>query len=212
MTRDIDDPREAGVTLIETVVVMTILSFLTAIVTTGIVGVLRQQRASVAFTDAQTQAARALQRLDAEIRYAGDIRLLSGATAKPMLPDPSVVWVAVDPDSSTSTLRCVAISLKNGALQRRQWATSPAGGAIAAAAPLTLVPGVSAVSGQPPFVVDDGLKTITGDGDPVIVRGAESVDVNLQVSSSGSAGRALLQHFTALNSLQGGYSVSGQCF
>lgn len=212
MIHNAEDPRDAGVTLIETVVVMTILSFITAIVTTGIIGVLRQQRASVAFTDAQTQAARALQRLDGEIRYAGDIRLFAGATAKPALPDPSVVWVSVDPDSSTGALRCVAISLNNGSLQRRQWATSPATGAIAAAAPLTLVPGVTAIGGQQPFVVDDGVKTITGDGDPVIVHGAESVDVNLQVSSAGSAGRAILQHFTALNSLQGGYSVSGQCF
>lgn len=204
---------DAGVMMIELVVVMTILSIVTAIATTGIVGVLRQQRAAVAYTDAQGQAGRAVQKLDAELRYAGDMTVLSGATARPELPDPSLVWVAVDPTSTTAGLRCVALSLKNNALQRREWAARPAAVAVAQVTPSTLAAGVQAVTGQQPFVVSGGLTTVTGDGEPVQVSKALTAELHVQVVAPNVAtGRVLQQQFVALNSRQGTYAVATQCF
>ena len=204
---------DAGVMMVEMVVVMTILSIITAIATTGIVGVYRQQRAAVAFTDAQTQAARAVQRIDSEIRYAGDMVVLSGTTARPELPDPSLIWVAVDPTSSTSGLRCVALSLTGTALQRRTWTARPAAGVVATTTPTTLVQGVQRITGQQPFVVSGGLTSSTGDGEPVLVSKAQTAELNVQVTAPNLAtGRVLLQQFVALNSLQGTYTVATQCF
>lgn len=204
---------DAGVMMLELVVVMTILSIVGAIATTGIVGVYRQQRWAAAFTDAQTQAARAVQKIDGEIRYAGDMTVLSGATARPELPDPSLVWVAIDPTSAASSLRCVALSLKGAALQRREWAARPATVLIAQAVPTTLVQGVQTVTGQQPFVVSGGLASSSGDGEPVQVSAAQTADLNVQVVAPNlGTGRVLLQHFVALNSLQGTYTVATQCF
>lgn len=204
---------DAGLMMIEAVVAMTVLSIVTAITTTGIVGVLRQQQAAMAFTDAQTQAARAVQKVDGEIRYAGDMAVLSGTTARPDLPEPSLVWVAVDPASATSSLRCVALSLQDDTLQRREWAARPAAGAVAQTRPTTLVRGIRRIAGQQPFVVSGGLATSDGDGEPVQVSHAQTAELNLQVVAPGLAtSRVLLQQFVALNSRQGTYTVAAQCF
>jgi prepilin-type N-terminal cleavage/methylation domain-containing protein len=214
MNRPAED--DAGVTMIELVVVLTLLSVVTMIATAGIVAVLRQQRAAVAYTDAQTQAARALQRLDGEIRYAGDMALFTGTTKRPELPDPSLVWVGANPNSSGSAVICAAVSLVGTSLQHRQWAAHPAAGAVAAVGPITLVQGVRTVSGQPPFAITGGPQTVISDGDPVVVSTAKTAYLNLQVaagdSTASTASRVLLQQFTALNSLQGTYVVSTQCF
>lgn len=204
---------DAGVTMIELAVTVTIMSIVTVLATVGIIGVLRQQRAAVAFTDAQTQASRAVQNLDGEIRYAGDMVVLSGGTARADLPDPSLVWVAVDPTSATSSLRCVAVSLVNSTLQRREWAAYPAAGVVANLKATTLVQGIKAVAGQPPFEVTGGLDLSAGDGDPVEVSPAKAAELNLQVVAGDlTTSRVLLQRFSALNSRQGTYGVGSQCF
>jgi prepilin-type N-terminal cleavage/methylation domain-containing protein len=207
---------DAGVTMIELVVVLTLLSIVAMIGTAAIVGVLRQQRAAVAYTDAQTQAARALLRLDGEIRYAGDMAVYTGAAARSELPDPSLVWVGADPNSSTSGLLCDAVSVVGSRLQHREWVAHPAAGAVARVTPITLVQGIRTVGGQPPFAVGGGPQTVVNDGDSVVVSAAKTAYLNLQVAAGDSAAnpasRVILQQFTALNSLQGTYAVGTQCF
>ncbi|GGQ85443.1 prepilin-type N-terminal cleavage/methylation domain-containing protein [Couchioplanes azureus] len=203
---------DAGVTLIEVMVAMTILSVITAMATTGIVGVLQQQRLATAYTDAQAQSGRAVLRLDREIRFAEDMELFSGTTARPELPDPSLAWVAVaGTATATPGLSCGAVSLKDGKLELRTWAAS---GTAAAAQPTILVEGVEAV-GAEPFEFEPEPATVPGDGSaPPPDEKPETVEFHLRVRLRGEASsRPLEQRFVAPNSYnQGTYAVGTECF
>ncbi len=218
---------DAGVTLIETVVVLTILAIIMTMVTSGMVGMTRNYRAGLAYTEAQTQVGRAYRRIDAELRYAGELAVnpdptdpapspdpLRDVDLPPGLPEPSLVWIAATypvggPDSYTATVKCYALSLSDGDLQLREWAP---GEDLAGASLINLARGVGRVPGEEPFQVTGGKSS--NDDDTESADTAQRAHLAVQVTAGGSAdsaSRVLMQTFAAPNTLNSAYQVQ-TCF
>ncbi|MDR7274631.1 prepilin-type N-terminal cleavage/methylation domain-containing protein [Catenuloplanes atrovinosus] len=113
------EQRDAGITLIEVIVGMAIMSVLMVLFTTAITQVYRTFNKVDATTQAQSQVNTVFLRLDREIRYSTGITagLRSGAT--------SVIEYQVYLNNVKS---CVQLRVRSdtGLLQRREWATDAA--------------------------------------------------------------------------------------
>ncbi|MEU4428711.1 prepilin-type N-terminal cleavage/methylation domain-containing protein [Actinoplanes sp. NPDC024001] len=137
MTEDRDD---AGVTLLELLVAMSIMSVFTALFTAGVVQMYRTAATAEATQALQSRLNLTFERLDAEIRYASAITD----------PDPAPVdgrGISVEYlNLNGAEPLCTQLRLLNGALLRRTWTTGkpPSGGWR------TLATGVT---GSTPFAV-----------------------------------------------------------
>ncbi len=130
---------DRGVTLIEVVTAMSIMSILMVIFTGGILEVYRFANRSEAAAAASTQLNIAFMRLDKEVRYASGI-----STPGTVGVDHYVEYLI----TNTGTPVCVELRLDvaDRQLQRRTWVQGSPPGSLTAWTPLT-----SGVSGDQPF-------------------------------------------------------------
>jgi prepilin-type N-terminal cleavage/methylation domain-containing protein len=137
--------RDTGITLIEVVVSMSIMSVLMAVFTVGIVQMYRSANHNESLSTAQSQLNIAFLRLDKEIRYAAAVST-SGAVGS----DFYVEYLTMN----ANTRRCSQLRLHaaDRQLQLRTWTQGSPDGSATAWIPLAS--GVGAVSGQPPFAPD----------------------------------------------------------
>lgn len=141
-----DEPTgDEGVTLMEVVVTLGIMSVLMMVFTTGILQVYRTTTATESQVVAQTQLQVAFQRLDKEIRYASWI-------AVPTRTAPYYVEFAGPPDG-TGVVRCGQLRLDGGVLQLLQWTA-----------------GSPPAAGQRGQTLASGLVDNNLDGDPAVAR------------------------------------------
>jgi prepilin-type N-terminal cleavage/methylation domain-containing protein len=115
--------REAGVTLIELVVAMSIMGFLTAVTATAIAQMYRAAGQAEANQSLQSRLNVVFERLDAEIRYASAISPPGPGTDG---ADQYVEYLNVN----GSAQLCTGLRLRGGILQRRTWTSgnTPSGG------------------------------------------------------------------------------------
>ena len=126
---------DSGITLIEVLVAMTIMSVLMGMFTTGVLQVFRSANRSEALSAAQSQIHMAFQRLDTEIRYAAGISE-QGQVGHD--------WYVEYLSTFTGTPVCTQLrSTETGLLQRRRWDEG--------ATPPPFVQLASGVSGTHPF-------------------------------------------------------------
>jgi type II secretory pathway pseudopilin PulG len=189
-----DGGAEAGVTLVETVVAMALVSVFMAVFITGVVQMHQSVRENESMSEAQSQINIAFQRLDREVRYASGISI-PGQTAAPS----SIPYVEYR-TAPGGTPRCTQLRLYNRILQMRTWnpattATPPAGWRPLVTSTTTATP----ATGQPAPIAQAG---------PFAVWTADSTRVfqRLRVSLRTTAGAGQYQTgretsivFTALN-------------
>lgn len=112
-------PRDEGVTLIEMLVAMSIMTVVMASVTSGMMLVYRNLAATESLSVAQTQLELAFQRLDKELRYASwisDPGQVGGSTGS------WYVEFAGSSDASSTSVPCEQLRLDNrGVLQLLRW-------------------------------------------------------------------------------------------
>lgn len=111
-----DDP-EAGVSLIEVLVSMSVLGVVMSMFTSGVVVMYRSVTLQESVATAQSQTNIAFQRLDTEIRYASGISV-PGQTAAPG----NIPYVEYE-TTTTSGPKCTQLRLINETLQLRTWYT-----------------------------------------------------------------------------------------
>lgn len=104
---------DTGITLLELLVTLTIMSVVGATVTAGMVQMYRSTRHTETLTTLTQQAHLAFQRLDREVRYATAI---GSPSAVPSGTGHRYVEYAA---GTGGTVRCTQLRLGNGALQRR---------------------------------------------------------------------------------------------
>jgi type II secretory pathway pseudopilin PulG len=190
------------VTLIELLAALAIMSIVMVIFTGGILQLSALSQSITTLGDAEEQAGRAFKRLDADIRFAADMRSqilpISGSQEK------SLVYVTTEP-----VPRCHTLSLANGRLESRQWALGASAGPA-----MALANGVTPVDGTAPFVVSGGAVGDPGDpgGDatPAAVT-PKTAAITLAVTAGGparSTTRELRQTFVAPNTVRGPQDIS----
>jgi type II secretory pathway pseudopilin PulG len=175
---------DAGITVIELVVSMSIMSVFLAMFTGGVVAMFRVANRAEAVSTAQSQVNTAFLRLDKEIRYAAGISRpgLVGA-------DPYVEYLT----TTTGDPVCTELRLQVASrqLQRRGWTRG-----APPAAPSRWVPVASGVSAAQPFTVSAADDTFA----------FQRLRLSL-AAGSGSGGGAVSRPaevtFTALNSSAG---------
>jgi prepilin-type N-terminal cleavage/methylation domain-containing protein len=105
---------DAGVTLIEVMISMTIMSIAMAMFTTGILQMYRSANKNEAMSTAQSQISIAFQRLDKEIRYAAGLSTQGFVGA-----DPYVEFLITNGGSPVCTE--LRLHVATAQLQRRTW-------------------------------------------------------------------------------------------
>jgi type II secretory pathway component PulJ len=105
---------DAGITLIEVVVSLTIMSITMAIFTTGIVSIFRAQNKTESASTAQTRVNLAFLRLDKQLRYASDISSPGQYNSN---------WRVEYLLTNAGTAECIQLQLDvaSGELQQRSW-------------------------------------------------------------------------------------------
>ncbi|GGK05248.1 hypothetical protein GCM10010123_38850 [Pilimelia anulata] len=144
---------DAGITLIEVMVAMSVGAVVLAIALGGLVQMNRTSRLTAAAAGAQAAAATAFDRLDGELRYAAEVRVRSTPVAGVATPVLEYLTTAVDPAA------CHRLWVADGVLWRRYavLADRPAEPATA------LASGVAPIAGAAPFrVIDTGDDTPNG--------------------------------------------------
>lgn len=165
---------DAGVSLVEVVVSMTIMSIFMAIVTAAAVQMFRYEADTVTATSAKTQIHIAFLRLDKDIRYASAISV----------PDPSYVeYLRTDLRDSVCTE--LWMDPADRQLRQRTWVQGTTPGSSWS----TIVSGVSATQ---PFTLEP----------PVLPFSTQRLRVNVVVAPAGDTGpsRVMDVTFTAANS------------
>jgi type II secretory pathway pseudopilin PulG len=168
---------DAGFSLIDMVVAMSVLSIVLAIFTGAVVRMFNAAAATEARADASAQITIAVMRLDKEIRYADGISQPGSAAG-----DPYVEYLT----TGTGSPVCVELRVHGGQLQRRSWAQ---GGSIPRNTWLPLATGVTATT---PFTRYPAGSTYTFQR------------LKLSVTATGGGGRTTAAKttdvtFTALN-------------
>ncbi|WP_033341367.1 PulJ/GspJ family protein [Catenuloplanes japonicus] len=196
--REHDEERDAGITMIEMVVVMAIMSVLMVLFTSSVVTIYRTFNKVDATNAAQEQVNNVFLRLDKEVRYAQAVSTpLIGTTV-------SAVEYMMAPPPGVSNPTCVQLRLRTdtGQLQQRSWVdgTTPSGGWV------TLLSGVApakdGVTTKPAF----SLVTPSAEQDYQRLR------LNFTTTGGGAGGstsRITDITFTALNTT--GTSPTGLC-
>jgi prepilin-type N-terminal cleavage/methylation domain-containing protein len=184
---------DRGVTLVEVVVVLTIMSVIMAMVTAGIVQLSATYRRNTALVEAQTQVGRAFQHLDRELRYAVDLGTVTLAAVPSAYP--SLVYL-LTPDTGPA---CVGLSLEGDRFTQRRWAPTGSPGV-----PAVLASGVTAVAHTDPFVVPSSAGG--GDSDAGAAAQPKTAIITLDVTAGGitdARRRQLRETFIVPNSLYG---------
>lgn len=185
---------ESGITLVEVLVAMTLLSIAMAIFTPAMLEIYRSTSQTQALAGPQSQLNTAVSRLDREVRYAAEI-------SPPGLgygSEPRVEFLTTYTGTPVCTqLRLVADSTGAARLQRRSW-TYVAG--RAAGTPLTDLTGFTTLAsdlkpGQPFRVAP----TPTGTATPGVNAHRLTVELTAQ-SVAGGKPRTAVVTFTAMNS------------
>jgi prepilin-type N-terminal cleavage/methylation domain-containing protein len=173
---------DAGITLIELMVTMTIMSIFMAMFTTGIVEMYRSANKAEAASVAQAQIHIAFLRLDKEIRYAASI-----SEPGPVGADSYVEYLT----SYTGSPLCTELRLHvaEDQLQHRSW-SQPVGSAVAA--PSEWIPLASDVTSASPFIFSGASGT------------SEFQQLQLSLVATSGSGETLTTRttdvtFTALN-------------
>ncbi|HWG97786.1 MAG TPA: prepilin-type N-terminal cleavage/methylation domain-containing protein [Pilimelia sp.] len=139
-------PRDdAGVTLLEVMVAMTIMSVFMALFTASTVLMYRSANDTESAAEAQSEVNRAFVRLDKEIRYAVAInpgyRRVSDSA-----------WYVEYATTNSGVTTCTQLRLINDQLQRRTWTEDSSGVSSAPVVSSPLASRVRAASGtEPPF-------------------------------------------------------------
>jgi prepilin-type N-terminal cleavage/methylation domain-containing protein len=182
--RRLIETRDAGVTLIEVLVSLTVLSVVMSLFTAGIIQMYRSANKTEAIVNAQNQIVIAFQRLDKDVRYA------AGISREGMVGSgPGVEYLI----ANTGSPMCVQLRLKpaKNQLQRRTWpqgSTPPK--PDAAAADWAVL--ANDITGSNPFT----FRAANSDAP------FQSLRVRLSTTSGGAGGSATKQTditFTALN-------------
>jgi hypothetical protein len=149
-------------------------------------------RTTMALKDAQAQAGRAFQRLDADLRYAAALRTGALPTVSPATP----VLLYLVPGE---VARCAALAVEGDRLVRRAWRPGAVPGPAEVLAARVAAPaaGPFTVTGAPVAVVGDG----DSEGPPSVAR-PKSVTVALTVTA-GTGRREVRANFVAANSAWG---------
>lgn len=132
---------DTGMTLIELMVSLTVMSVFMTIFTSGVIQMYRAANKDEAASTAQSQVNLAFLRLDKEIRYA------AGLSAPDLVgADPYVEYLTTNTGAAVCTE--LRLHLANGQLQRRTWTR----GAVPVT-PTPWIPLASGVSSATPFTV-----------------------------------------------------------
>jgi prepilin-type N-terminal cleavage/methylation domain-containing protein len=173
---------DAGVTLTELLVALSILTVVMTIFTTGIVQMYRSSNVGDARSTAQQQVSLALLRLDRQVRYAAEIGAPRAVGAGQ--------YVEVLRPATGGRQECLQVRSAGGLLQQRTWA---AGVSPAAPTPWSVL--ASGVTSATPFSLLAPLDTDT--------IGYQRLRVRLTTTAGGGAASVTKSSditFTALNS------------
>jgi prepilin-type N-terminal cleavage/methylation domain-containing protein len=187
-----EQPADQGVTLVEVVVSMAVLSLVMALATGGFLQLSGTFRATTTIGEAQGQAGRVFQRLDNDVRYADDMR------AEAMFPAestaPSLLYL-----STAGAVTCRALTLAGDRLLRRSWSPGETPGPAE-----VLAVGVVAVDGVDPMAVGGGGGA--GDGDSQVPGTPKEAVITVAIRSGAGAAashRELRETFVAPNTMYG---------
>jgi Tfp pilus assembly protein PilV len=134
---------DSGVTLIDVMVAMTLMSVLLAVFTAGIIDMYRTANRAESTAEAQTRTVAAFNRLERQIRYAERI------TKERLLPNNDYV-VEFAMNDSVNALQCIQLRIpeNGGDLTARQWTA----GSTPTKPATTVVTGITRPSpAEPPF-------------------------------------------------------------
>lgn len=186
---------DSGVTLIEVLVSMTVMSIAMGIFTGGMLQTYTALQRTEAMSTAQASATTAFQRLDRELRYASQVNEAWSSGR-----DYYVEYLMTNRDNPT----CVQLrsQASSSTLQRREWSqgTTP---------PVTWLPLVSDVVPAYPLSADTAAAPAVGSVSPFVVIPADTVllfqklQVNLQFNvgnNNTATKRQVSVTFAALNS------------
>lgn len=189
-----DERADAGVTLIEVLVSMSVLAIVISMFTGGVVTMYRSVTLQESVTTARSHANIAFQRLDSDIRYAAGISV-PGLTAAPG----NIPYVEYE-TTTRSGPRCTQLRLFGGNLQLRTWpartTATPAADWRQLAGSVTTA--TAAIPGPPPFGQAGPFALWNADD----TRGYQRLRVSLAVTAGKDANRVDNQSavtFTALN-------------
>ncbi|HEX8627437.1 MAG TPA: prepilin-type N-terminal cleavage/methylation domain-containing protein [Catenuloplanes sp.] len=192
-----DAGTDAGVSLIEVMVSMSVLGIVMSMFTTGVVVMYRSVTLQESVAMAQSQANIAFQRLDTEIRYAAGISV-PGQTAAPG----NIPYVEYETTTAAGP-KCTQLRLFNETLQLRTWYTrttsTPAANWRQLVASVTTATATTAASRGPAPFRQVGPFSFW-QADPI--RGYQRLRVSLAVTAGRDANRVNNQTaitFTALN-------------
>jgi Tfp pilus assembly protein PilV len=180
-----------GVTLIDVMVSMVVMSVVVAVFTTGVVDMFRTANHSDAAVAAQTQTLAAFNRLERQIRYAQRIMeqhpLSNGNFA--------VEFVSTD---ALGVVQCTQLALPTagGTLTQRQW---PAGTAPTAPA-TTIATGLKAPAGNPFLRLPAGTPDTAGGTSSNFDRLQVRVTITVGIGTMAQT-RSFQLQYTALNTV-----------
>jgi type II secretory pathway pseudopilin PulG len=144
---------EAGVTLMELVVAMSLMTVVTTVFVTSMIQVYRSVNRTEVNATAQSQIHLTFQRLDREIRYASAIGVPARSDSD---------WAVAYVSRASGTAVCTRLRLHADAatpeyaqLQRRTWTEGSYATTRTAWVPLASFVSVRAAEGSPPFAADD---------------------------------------------------------
>ncbi|MCW2502036.1 MAG: hypothetical protein JWO79_320 [Actinomycetia bacterium] len=175
---------DTGLTLIEMVVAITVLSVAMILFTGGMIQIYTNLNKTESISGVQAQLNAAFLRLDKEIRYASAL-----GAPDPELPDYYIRYLI----TNTGTPTCVELKLDGTAkkLLRRSWTHTTGTPAVTAWLPLA-----SSVTGTSPFIVNDAMGPRLTPQLVLRVRAANG-------AASDATSRATELTFTALNATAG---------
>jgi len=182
---------DGGFSLAETLVVLGIMSVISAIFTTGVLQIYRATGAAESDSITQSQLSQALLRLDKSLRYAYSIGAVHTEGSTPYV---EYLVLTAEPGQSSNAKRCLQLRLagsgsQNLQLQSRSWALASPG---SPSAWVPLASSLSTVAGSAPFVRTQPTTAV--DHQLLTLRLA---------AQSGSATKTSVLTFTALNTRAG---------
>jgi len=182
---------DGGFSLAETLVVLAIMSVISAVFTTGVLQIYRVTSAAESGSITQSQLSQALLRLDNSLRYAYSIGAVHTEGSTPYV---EYLVMTAEPGQSSTAKRCVQLRLAgSGAqdlqLQSRSWAMVSPG---SPSAWIPLASSLSTVAGSTPFVRTQ----------PTTAVNHQLLTLRL-AAQSGSVTKTSVLTFTALNTYAG---------
>ncbi len=176
--------QDAGITLVEVVVSMSLMAVFMAMFTTTILGIFRMVNRNDATSTAQSQVNIAFLRLDKEIRYAAGISVPGSVGT-----DPHVEYVTTN--TGTPVCTQLRLHLASQQLQRRTWTSGST-----PVTPTAWIPLASNVGGAQPF-------TFSAAGDTFNFQRLRLTLIATAGGGSTAASRQTEITFTALNTTLG---------